>query len=703
VRRLFDSSSCTPLGFGQVVLHLGALWALAFAAPLLDLLGTSPEFFVARGNTASDIVVFALVYVLAPPLAAALIVWAVGRIRPVVGWCLHLVLLAVLVAGLVLPPLGDALSGSSLSVAGALVLGAGAALLYASREFVRTFLTVLSLAPVFFLVMFLFFSPVSDLVMPGDASSSASGPSKSSTPIVHIVLDELPLTTIVGAGGTIDAEKFPNLARFAEHATWYRNATTVAALTLEAVPAQLTGNRPENGRLPTAGQNPHNLFTLFSRSHELSVVEPLTDICPRDLCAETRPAAPARLRSLASDLSIVAEHLLLPDDLRLRLPPVDQGWEGFNSVGGPTATPDSATSSRPGFQKTLLQKLEVHDARVDFRRLNAALDKPRRRPPLIFMHSTLPHTAWRYLPDGRSYVNHRDSVPGTTDGFWTGTQWLADQSFQRHVLQSEYTDTLVGGLLDKLRDAGLFDKAVIVITADHGSNFRSGYFRRKLDKRNMSDLAPVPFFVKLPGQRAGKVDDRAVRTVDVLPTIAKATGTRLPWKVEGMPADEREVDFDAPIDMTHAEDPAVTLPLREVLAGVRRREAYEERILGDDVYAVGSRPDLLGRPVGPQTPVGDGPRVTIDAPEDYDDVRSDEPLPVFVTGAATGLPRDALIAVAVNGRVVATGHVYPRRKASGLEYSVLLPPDSLRQGANAIEVLQVLGDDRLRAVGTAGR
>ena len=40
--------------------HLGALWAFAFAWPLLDLLGKNPDLFVARSNTAGDIIIFAL-------------------------------------------------------------------------------------------------------------------------------------------------------------------------------------------------------------------------------------------------------------------------------------------------------------------------------------------------------------------------------------------------------------------------------------------------------------------------------------------------------------------------------------------------------------------------------------------------------------------------------------------------------------------
>ena len=78
----------------------------------------------------------------------------------------------------------------------------------------------------------------------------------------------------------------------------------------------MTGERPEVGELPTSTHHPHSLFTLFARSHEFSVVEPITDVCPARLCPEAGPPMRARLSALADDLEIVAEHLLLPDDLR---------------------------------------------------------------------------------------------------------------------------------------------------------------------------------------------------------------------------------------------------------------------------------------------------------------------------------------------------------------------------------------------------
>ena len=61
----------------------------------------------------------------------------------------------------------------------------------------------------------------------------------------------------------------------------------------------LTGRRPREGDLPIASDHPQSLFSLLSRSHRLSVIEPITDVCPADLCPEHRPDMKDRLRSLA--------------------------------------------------------------------------------------------------------------------------------------------------------------------------------------------------------------------------------------------------------------------------------------------------------------------------------------------------------------------------------------------------------------------
>jgi len=670
------------IGFPRAALHLGGLWALAFAQPLLDLLGRNAEFFVARGSTTGDILLLAFGYVLVPPLVGAGVVWGLGRIRPELGWGAMLVLVALIVAGLVLPPAGDALRGSAVAVPVALLVGAGAAALYARATGVRSFVTVLSPAPLIVLLLFLVVSPVRGLLFPSEAGGAVAGPSRSTTPIVHIVLDELPQSTLADADGRIDAELFPNFARFARESTWYRNATTVDDLTTEAVPAQLTGEQPQPGSLPTTRDHPRSLFTLFEHSHDLTVVEPITDLCPERLCEKVRAGAMDRLRSLESDLEIVVQRQLLPEDLADGLPSVDRVWEGFE-----TGSTTGAGELRGGadLKRDVLARLARDDATSGFERAIASLERQGSRPPLVFVHSTLPHGPWRYLPDGRQYPIAGKEYPGLANEGWIGPQWQVDQGFQRHVLQVQYTDRLVGRLLDALRARGLFDDAVIVLTADHGASFVTGQPRRPANSADIGAIAPVPFFVKLPGQRAGRIDDRAVRTIDVLPTIAKAAGVTLPWKADGIPADEREVDSAAPIDVSHAGEPALTEPLGSVLAKRREREEVEARLLRDGVYAIGPRPELIGRRVAVRS---GGQQVTVEGHAAV--------LPSFVSGRVEGLKPDTDLAVAVNGRVEATTRVY--RNGGRSLYTALVPPSSLHEGANAIAVFSVGAGGELRPV-----
>ena len=109
------------------------------------------------------------------------------------------------------------------------------------------------------------------------------------------------------------------------------------------------------------------------------------------------------------------------------------------------------------------------------------------------------------------------------------------QAYQRHLLQVGYVDQLLGDLLERLRDTGMYDRSLVVVTADHGMSFREGESGRIASQANLEDVAFVPLFVKQPGQERGEVVDHHVETIDVLPTIAEVLGFRIPWRVDGRP------------------------------------------------------------------------------------------------------------------------------------------------------------------------
>jgi hypothetical protein len=654
--------------FPRAALHLGGLWALAFAQPLFQLLGRNAEFFVARGSTSGDILLLAFGYTLVPPLVLGAIAWGLGKLRPELGWGALLVFVALLVAAFVLPPVGELLGGSAVAIPVAVALGAGAAYLYARVSGVRSFATLVAVAPVVVLVLFLVVSPVRGLLFPSEAGGAVTGPARSSTPIVHVVLDELPLSTLLGTNGQIDARLFPNFARLAHESTWYRSATTVDDTTAGAVPAQLSGSRPPEGALPTTRDYPRSLFTLFERSHRLTVVEPITAICPERVCESTRPGTWDRLTSLESDLEIVVKQQLYPEDLREGLPAIDRVWEGFEQDH---LDDDEAFTSGANLRAQVLARLHADDATAGWEKAIAALRERGARPPLVFLHSTLPHGPWRFLPDGRQYPTPGNGYLGLARQGWVGPQWQVDQEFQRHLLQVQYVDRLLGRLLDVVPD-----DAVLVVAADHGSAFVSGQPKRPIEARNAGAIAPVPFFVRSPGQRRGRVEDRAVRTMDVLPTIAKAAGISLPWKAEGMPASERPVDPAAPIDVSHQGSHVLTEPLSEIEAQRRERDAVEARLLRDGIYGIGPRPDLLGRAVE-----GAGRTIEVDPESPV--------LPSFITGRA---PPGSVLAVAVDGRIAQTTRAY------GSRYAALVPPSSLHAGKNTVATFAVLASGELRQV-----
>jgi hypothetical protein len=146
-------------------LHLAVLWAFAVGQPLFDLLGDAPEFFVARGNTRGDIVLLALTVTFVPPLLLALVEALAALVSARLREALHLTFVGVLLGAFLLQLLDGA--GAPVAVLVALAGGALGALAYARTPAGPQVLTILSPAPILFLVLFLAVAPVSKLVLPG--------------------------------------------------------------------------------------------------------------------------------------------------------------------------------------------------------------------------------------------------------------------------------------------------------------------------------------------------------------------------------------------------------------------------------------------------------------------------------------------------------------------------------------------------------
>jgi hypothetical protein len=505
--------------------ELLALTAFALAQPVLDVTGRSPDFFLYRRPSAWDLRLLVLLVALAPPL----LLWGAERLAGLVSEVaergLHLAFTALLFAAVAIQAGKHAglFTGLPLGVLG-VAAGGGLAVLAARSARFRDVLRYAAPAPLVFVLLFAFTTPSGALVRPGRGGAAAGPVAANRPPIVFLFLDEFPLRALLDERGRIDARLFPNFARLAAASTWYPNATGVAGWTPYAVPAMLSGTYPERAAAPSYLEYPENLFTLLAGTYDVKAYETISQLCPPTVCSDVPAGRPTGLRALVRDTVGVAREVVSPYP-----PRAEQGNEFVEQAAAEGA-------ARRGEESPMFRFGEVKSNQPErFTSFLAGLE-PTAQPRLSFLHLLLPHSPYRYLPSGRGYPLYEPEFGLTRmarHGVLRPETALAQHNMQRLLFQVGYLDQLLGQLLDRMRETGLWDQALLVVTADHGSGLAGGSRWRKLDELSTPDLAWVPLFVRTPGQRAGAVDRRNEEHVDLLPTIADVLGVTVPWEVDG--------------------------------------------------------------------------------------------------------------------------------------------------------------------------
>jgi hypothetical protein len=652
-----------------------ALGALAFAQPLFELLAANPEFFPARGGERADVL-----FVVAAALLLAPLPWlgaAFAARRRLAGDTRERAP-ATLVGSLVglvalrAAALGALPAGGALAVAGAAAAAAGLA--YRRTAAARLLATALTPAVVVVPALFLMSPGISRRLEPPRKAIPlhASG---GRVPVVWIVFDELSLASLLDSTGAIDRERFPHFGALAGEATWFRQAVAPSPETATALPAILSGRV---GAGEHRLQHERNLFTLLG-DYPTWAVEPFSTLCPAKhnlLVANRAPELPERARRLLADLPVIWAQLVAPAAWRPHLPSIADAWQGF------------AVEER-GRGERRRGKVGMLGRRPDVQRFVGSIAPASRA--LYLGHLMLPHIPWEHLPSGRTYPCRPDCHTGTIEA----ERWRAAHLYQRYVLQLGYADRLLGEIVARLRRADLYDRALLVVLADHGTSFQAGMLRRTTATPTLGEVLGVPLLVKRPGQREGEVADALVSTADLPATVADVVGVTPPWPLPGRSlfapgARPAPVYLSSAktLETFHGDLAALTGAARDRLAALAGPDGLR------DPFRIGPWPALLGRPAAPLVRPGPDDRVeaALDHPDRWEDVEpAAAEVPLLVTGTLDGAaPGDGCcsLALAVGGTIRATTHSFWNAQGEH-RFGALLPEDSLRRGPNQLALFRV--------------
>ena len=135
-------------------------------------------------------------------------------------------------------------------------------------------------------------------------------------------------------------------------------------------------------------------------------------------------------------------------------------------------------------------------------------------------HRTGPHFVWVHL-----YDPHDPYEPPPP----------FSEKYKDHLYDGEiaYADSAVAHWITFLKEAGVYDNAIIVVTGDHGEGL--GEHGEETHGLFLYDSTlHVPLILKTAGSaHHGTVIDFQVRTTDILPTILSVTGVTAPAELNG--------------------------------------------------------------------------------------------------------------------------------------------------------------------------
>ena len=337
--------------------------------------------------------------------------------------------------------------------------------------------------------------------------------------VVIIVLDSLSARDMSLYGYRLPTT--PNLERLAQGWTVYENAHAAGAGTLACLPTLLTGRYPylddwyRYGDLARSAEGWMNLCqVLHARGYETAYV---TDAAYLPMLFHMH----AGFDRIVGGFRLPFTERTLRSRMMLRGMAAEYLWGSTSPPGGTRHYPlhDPALVSAEAYLRTRAQAKGG-------------------RPFFGYVHLSRPHDPYvaptymgTFLPleEGLTDAASQARVLGAAlpRAYAADRQEEIDRlrlRYDENVLQA---DAEVTELVGVLQESGLYDESLVVITADHGDNFQSGYVTHYTPLLAATEHN-IPLLVKYPGQVVGEREEALVSNVDIMPTVLDVIGASYP-------------------------------------------------------------------------------------------------------------------------------------------------------------------------------
>jgi len=361
----------------------------------------------------------------------------------------------------------------------------------------------------------LFIEPLS---VPQRASIALKQTGQKLPHVVIIILDGLAARDMSLYGYRLPTT--PNLDNLTQTWTVYENAHSAGTGTLAAMPILLVGRYPYLDEWYRYGDLAHTGRPWMDLPQALRTLGYETQ-----LFGETHPPSLNHLNS-SFDRVVIGQATVLDALNTTRWSPVGGAWVYYLlDLGAP---------QNPG---RILPEPMYENAERFFR------DKARSgssRPFFVYIHALRPSGPYLgeeflgvFLPRDKGWTDIPSQEPYRYRVYSAEQQPIIDQLRLRYDENILKADEQVGRLIETLQQLDLYDPSLIIVTADHGTSFSSGY-QGYGSERMLAAEHHIPLLVKFPYQTQGRRVADLVSNLDVLPTVFDAIGASYPthW-VEG--------------------------------------------------------------------------------------------------------------------------------------------------------------------------